>query len=631
MPFRNLLIAALVLFVPLLDASSAHALDPGSEAIGCERADQMITISTSSHLDPSCVWTKGVKIVASDVTFDCQGAHIVSPTRRRGVHIVAPTDVALSNVTVRNCHIEGFLNNLHIEREGFRDLPEGVEYENSFSSIVVEDTTIRNSRGVGVFVNGYVTDVTLRRLHIEGTGSAGIYLETGSKDNIVEDNEIVNNGYRENGPSGQFFEFLGISFWFWGSGREGIAIDGSRSNLVRNNYFSGNSAGGILLYKNCGEYPERPAYFERRYGAHDNVIENNTFVGGANGIWIGSRMGENTIPMNCTDPEYAPGYRLDHADDNVVRGNVFENVAYPIRVEDDRAIIEDNEFVSDDAAHLAVLLGTPQRTGVLGLPVDGTRVVNNRAQIAGSKNPYRWVHGHTNTTFADNHSFDRPVGLCEGVPPARGIFVMTIAAVPADPPDPAAIDPAVLPPPEPLGPCPTDCKAGANATSARLDIRRLATPPGDDALTLRGRITAPAPFDPALDPVETGVAIVVEKASGERLVDVSIPGGAYDPVLRAGWKPLRSRAGWRYVDRRRSPPGDIYDVVIHDLSRHTPGGLHFRAKARRGAYSLTADDLPLSAFFSVDPPTAETGQCGRATFSAPDEACSYTPNRVVCR
>ena len=405
MKLAQLLVLAIAVVLRLLVLDQAYALDPDSELIGCERADESIIVAVSSHLDPSCTWTRGIEIVASGVTLDCQGAQIASTTRPRGIHIIAPTDVALSDVTVRNCHIDGFLNSVKIERDGFRELAEGVEYENAFSNIVVEDSTMRNSRGVGIFVDGYVTDVTLRRLHIEGTGSAGIYLETGSKDNIVEDNQIVNNGYRENGPDGQFFEIAGATFWFWGPGREGIAIDGSRNNLIRNNYFTGNSAGSILLYKNCGEFPGSPRYFERRYGAHNNVIEGNTFVGEDNGVWIGSRMAENTFPMGCTDPQYTPGYVLDHADDNTVRANVFQDVTYGVRVEDDRSIVEDNTFISSDPAHIAVILGTPFRTSILGLPVDGTNIAGNSAMIAGSKNPYRWVDGHENTTFADNRSF----------------------------------------------------------------------------------------------------------------------------------------------------------------------------------------------------------------------------------
>jgi len=621
-------IVACVLILSALVGVAAAGVAPGSQLIECDRADERITLSVDSHLDPSCTWTRGIRIVASGVTLDCQDALIASTTRRYGIEIEAPLGTALSNVTIRNCRVDGFLNSARVTREGFRDLAEGVEYENALSGIVIEDSVFTNSRGVGVFVDGYVTGVTLRRLHIENAGSTGVYLETGSKDNLVEDNTIVNNGYRENGPNGQLYEFSGLYVWYWGPGREGLAIDGARSSIVRNNYFSGNSAGGVFVYKNCGEYPERDRYFERRYGSHDNLIEGNTFVGSDNGVWVGSRMAENTFPMNCTDPEYLPGYRLDYAYDNVVRGNVFQDVTYGIRVEDDRITVEDNIFTSADPAHVAILFGTPVRTAELGLPVDGTVVTGNRASIAGNVNPYRWVHGHVNTTFADNWSHDRRAGVCEGVEPARGPFVMSVAIqVIPDPDNPPVVDPPpTLPLPDPLPPCPMSCASGAAAESPRLVVRGLTTPPGDDRMVLRGELTLPPPRDPEIDPVETGVGLLVEDANGGGVLDVLIPGGTYDRDLRSGWTALRNRNGWRYVDRGDQPPGGIRKIVIHERS---PGTFRFSVAGRRGAYPVAADALPLTAIVSLDPPTAETGQCAELVFPASD--CRRTPQRVTCR
>lgn len=455
----------------LLVAFSTAGATESPELLTCDRANDLLEITADTQLDPGCTWTRGIRIVASDVTLDCQGATIASASERYGIHIVSPTDQPLANVTVRNCVVDGFLNCIHVEREGFRNLAEGEEYEDTFSNIVIEDSTVRNSRGVGIFVNGYVTDVTLRGLLVEGTGSSGIYLETGSTDNIVENSRIVNNGFRENGPNGQFFELAGLTFWFWGPGREGVSIDGSRNNVIRNNHFEGNSAGAILLYKNCGEFPDSPRFFERRYGAHGNVIEGNTFVGGDNGVWIGSRMGENITPMNCTDDQYTLGYVLDRAEDNTIRGNTFENVTYPIRVEDDGSVVEDNDFVSDDPAHLAVLVGTPFRTSILDRPVDRTRIADNRAAIEGNATPYRWIHGHENTTFANNRSGVGAVGFCEGEPADRGPFVMTVAFVQADRDDPPDEESPGLDPPNVLDPCPT-CRGDCNA-DGRVSIGEL--------------------------------------------------------------------------------------------------------------------------------------------------------------
>ena len=612
-------------------ARPARALDPGSQLVGCDRADTVVTLSASAHLDPSCTWTRGIEIVASDVVLDCQGARIAPTTsRQRGILITAPTTVALANIVVRNCLVEGFLNNIRITREGFRDLPAGAEYDHAFSNIVVEDSTLRDSRGSGLFVDGYVTGVTLRRLRIEGSGSVGIYLEAGSKDTVVEDNDILDNGYRENSPSGQLYEFAGLTVWFWGTGREGLAIDGSRNNRVVGNRFAGNAAGAILLYKNCGEYvTQRPdRWWTRRYGADGNLIAGNTITGGRNGVWIGARMGENTLPMDCSDPQYLPGIALDHAADTVVRGNVFRDVTFGVRVEDDRARIEDNELTGADPAQQAIVVGTPYRTAALDLPVDGTTITGNRAAISGNVNPYRWVHGQRNTTVAGNRSLGRVVGFCEGVPPARGPFVMAVAVVAADPANPPTGEPPVLPPPDPLPPCPLSCAVATPIERPRIAIGRLDTPPGDDTLAFRGRVVLPSPVDPPLDPLAVGVGVVVHDAQGGRVLEVTIPGGAFDPITRAGWTASSSRRVWTYTNRGAAPAAGITTVKMRDRSKTRPGLLDLTVKGTRGAYPVDPDRLPLTGLLVLDPPTTETGQCGQAAFGAAD--CRAGARTVRC-
>jgi parallel beta-helix repeat protein len=310
-------------------------------------------------------------------------------------------------------------------------LPQGVEYENGTSDIVIERSSFKHSRGVGVFVDGYVEGVTLFDNRVENTGSSGIYLETGSRGSHVESNSLVDNGFNENGPDGQPFTFNGVDLWFWGIGREGISVDGSYDNTIKNNAFVGNSAGGLFLYKNCGEYPDRPAYFERRYPSENNLIEGNVFVGGVNGVWVGSRMGENTLPMECTDPAYIdePLRRvvLDRANDNIVRGNHFVGVTYAIRVEDDGNVIEANTITGDGPHQHGVIVGTPLRTSVLGLPVARTTLVDNVANIAGNNDPYRWVSGHVDTVESGNTANGAPAALCEGVEPPRLAFIFMIA------------------------------------------------------------------------------------------------------------------------------------------------------------------------------------------------------------
>lgn len=617
--------AALFVAIVTFAAVASAEPGPGSQLIDCSRAGDLVEITQDSHLDPSCVWTRGIRIHTSNVTLDCQGARLYGPDRQRGIEISAPVDTPLTHVTVRNCEIEGFLNNIRITRDGFRELAEGVEYENGFSNILIEDVTLRNSRGVGLFVDGYVTGVTLRRLHVEGSGSSGIYLEAGSKDTLVEDCDIVGNGFGENGPRWQVFGQGGLAnIWFFGTGREGLSIDGARSSIVRNNRFAGNAFGGIFLYKNCGEYvttrPER--WWHRRYGATGNLIEHNTFTGGMNGIWIGARMGENVAPMECSDPHYTPGYALDQADDNIIRENIFENVTYGVRVEDDGNQILDNQF-SGDGAQQAILIGTPVRTAALGQPVAGTVVTGNVATIPANPSPYRWVHGHTQTTFSGNLSLGAPAPLCRGVEPARGPFVMTIAFVvsdeqPVDPPPP-------LDTPAPLGPCPLACAESVQVTGTALRITRLDTPPGDETLVHAGRLVLPHPFHPPLAPVTAGVGVVISDALGNPIIEALVPGGAYDRTTKAGWRVSANGRRWRYVDRRGTVHG-ITAIVINDLSHREPGLVAFKVIGRKGSYLVDPTITSVTGTLILDPPGAATGQCGVAT-----SACTATRGALRCR
>jgi len=434
---RSVLLAVVLPW--LAAACGLEPVAPDSQLVGCDLADERLELTASSHLDPECVYTGGFDIRTSGVTLDCRGALVQGApgNGRRGIQIQAPEGADLEHVTVRHCRVEGFLNSVRILREGFRTLERGEEHRNETRDIRIENSWLRASRGVGIFVDGYVSDVTIRDNVVMEAGSSGIYLETGSRRNRVERNLIVDNGYRENGPDGQLITLGGTDFWFWGVGREGISVDGSYENTIRANLFSGNSAGGIFLYKNCGEYPDSPRYFERRTPADDNKIVGNVFWGGRNGIWVGSRMAENTLPMECTDPAYVEGLlrRIvrDYAAGNDIRRNVFRDVTYGIRVEDDRTVVRHNSFHADSPDHHAVLIGTPDRTEVLGEPVRGTVLRGNVSEIAGNAFPYRWIHGAVETDAAANRAEGQPSPLCEGEPVPRQQFIFAIAVALAGP------------------------------------------------------------------------------------------------------------------------------------------------------------------------------------------------------
>jgi parallel beta-helix repeat protein len=433
--------------VVMIGLGGAAAVTPAAAdtvpVVGCDRADTRISLSASATLDPSCTYTQGIDIVASNVVLDCDNALIQRSGGGIGILVTTPADVDMVDVTIRHCRVDGFLNSIHLRRDGFNHLAAGEEYVHHLDGVHVEDNLLTNSSGVSVYVDGYVTGTTIAHNGIFNAGSDAVYLDAGSRYGTVVENALVHNGYQENGDEGQLTDFNGVQFRSWGPGREGIAIDGSRDNLVARNWIVDSSAGGVFLYTNCGEYVhQQPAsWVEHRYGAEGNHVEDNIISGGENGVWVGSRMAENVFPMDCSDVPYVSGpiqaITLDRAANNTIRRNTIMNVTYGVRVEDDGTRVVRNTFLGADGSKWAVIVGTPFRATVLHHPVTNTLVRGNRSLIVGNTSPYRWVTEVDGLVAYRNRASGAEAGFCEAPEPPRGPFVMTYAI---------AVQPAGAPP-----------------------------------------------------------------------------------------------------------------------------------------------------------------------------------------
>ena len=128
-----------------------------------------------------------------------------------------------------------------------------------------------------------------------------------------------------------------------------------------------------------------------------------------------------------------------------------------------------------------------------------------------------------------------------------------------------------------------------------------------------------------------GVGVGIGDALGGKVLDVLVPGGAYDPVTKAGWNASPNRGVWKYVNRSATPPAGITGVAIKDLSQKLPGLVQVIVRGRRGAYPIAPAMLPLTGLLILDPPTAEMGQCGQASFVGPSPACSTGGRTVRCK
>lgn len=310
----------------------------------------------------------------SGTTLDCQGAIIDGQNKvRTGLRIVSDGKTPLHDVTVKNCHFKNFktsgvriywqgndtLKLKYSTEERYRLAPQRITLLN----ITAEDTAMS-----AVYVDDYVSDVLIDGLTSRRAGGTGLYLEHHSRRTTVQNSLFEKNGFRQG---------RGI--------REGLAIDSSMDNVIRNNIFKGNAKGGVFLYKNCGEQFSAGKSVLRTDYASRNLIEGNAFIDMPRGVWIASRQSRNLSKWDCGDTplDDSKTYYEDFARYNTVKANRFCGVADPVVVEDNHNTVTDNRY--DKAQQKFLTITHPPRERLRGQPVVGTVQSNNQidAQACG--------------------------------------------------------------------------------------------------------------------------------------------------------------------------------------------------------------------------------------------------------
>src|SRR5262249_54099312 len=157
------------------------------------------------------------------------------------------------------------------------------------SDIVIEDNQVLDATRDGFYLEWGVTGVTIRHNEVAGAAAVGIYVSPGDTGNRIEHNRLHHNGFGDVKPEGLPFDLGGTIVHYLSTGREAIAIDGGYGNVVHQNEIYGNSAGGIFVYRNCGEYS---TVNRRWWGADANQITENVILSERNGVWLGSRQAE---------------------------------------------------------------------------------------------------------------------------------------------------------------------------------------------------------------------------------------------------------------------------------------------------------------------------------------------------
>lgn len=314
----------------LLLNSHAHA----NEAC----AQQIPGIIKGEFVLPSdCVFEKPLKINEGNTTLDCNG----SVFDGRNIHGLNKAGLTIdsegrkiSNITVRNCVFRNFKGGIRItwnKADSEKRDDRKAIYERTPSNVNLDNLIVEENDGVGIYIDDYVTGVVVQDSSILRNKGVGIYLEHSTQKNTIRNNRIIGNGVRSGRAS-----------------REGIAIDSSAENSIENNYFENNAAGGIFIYKNCGETPDK-GYGDRLIRwqhSNNNRIASNKFVNEKTGIWIASRQSRNLESWGCADkPMDEDGkYFQDFANGNLIFGNVFHSNETGIRIEGDYNEAKNNVF-----------------------------------------------------------------------------------------------------------------------------------------------------------------------------------------------------------------------------------------------------------------------------------------------
>ena len=144
-------------------------------------------------------------------------------------------------------------------------------------------------------------------------------------------------------------------------------------------------------------------------------------------------------------------------------------------------------------------------------------------------------------------------------------------------------------------------------------LKRIHTPESDDTLKFTGTVTVPT--SPTIDPIAKGVRFRFEDPDGNEVLDVTIPGGAYNAALRVGWK--ATTAGWKYKNVGRIVPlVKGINTITLTKDKVVPGRLKFQFTGKKGFYPVVPSEIPLKVSFVVDSPFAQTGQCGEALLTS---------------
>ena len=158
------------------------------------------------------------------------------------------------------------------------------------------------------------------------------------------------------------------------------------------------------------------------------------------------------------------------------------------------------------------------------------------------------------------------------------------------------------------------CASPSTVGDARLNLRKLQAPSGDDQLRLRGTVAVAT--SPPIDLVAHGLRLTLTTNAGVGLADLTAPAGS-------NWSANGAGTSWKY--RNPSASSGIVSATVRAIE--PAGTLRVTLKARGLALGAAPAGTPPVATIAFGVPMAAPGQCGVTAFAA----CRTTGNGATVR
>lgn len=212
-----------------------------------------------------------------------------------------------------------------------------------------------------------------------------------------------------------------------------------------------------------------------------------------------------------------------------------------------------------------------------------------------------------------------PEEVCDGVSDVCPVDVVIPDAdgdTVCDPADlcPAVPDPAQLDLDEDaIGDACDPCinVGGVELVKTKLTLSKLDVPEGDDRVRLKGMMQLPP--GPDVDPILNGIRLLITDGSGIALVDATVPGGAFNPNSKTGWRANGGRSVFSFKSPGGNPALSGIQRVILKGNPFAPGALRILLIGRDGIYPKP-ETAPITVMINVTQNTP--GQCAEAKFNA---------------